>query len=111
MSSVWTPPKADLGDMVYWYVDVQETNQPQLGWINERPGSNTVSILVYAPAVGFVEKNSVRHADDPSLLENPNWRAMGAWKFAPQTERLKKIENNMAAIISNSERKNNGGKK
>ena len=111
MSSSWMPPKADLGDMVYWYVDATNTNQPQLGWINERPGQLTVSILVYAPTVGFVEKSSVRHKDDPSLLENANWRANGAWAFAPQTERIKKIESNMAAVISNSERKSNGGKK
>ena len=107
----FSPPESQLGDMVYWYVDVQEQGQPQLGWINERPGQLTVSILVYASTVGFVEKSGVRHADDPSLLENPNWRANGAWKFAPQTTRIKKIESNMSAVISNSERKNNGGKK
>jgi hypothetical protein len=86
-----------------------------MGWVCERPGTQTVSILVFSPMIGFQDKPSVRHRSDPGLQENPEWRQWGCWEYAPQTEQLKKIEGLMPQIVAAMEqlslvRKQNGGK-
>jgi hypothetical protein len=79
---VYAPPTVRLGDSVYWYNDPTTLSDPQLGWVAERPGSVTVTLLVFAPGVGFIEKPSVRHVSDPGLRENPAWRTWGCWDFS-----------------------------
>lgn len=74
---------ARLGDQVYWFADTVTQTNPLVGWISRTPGEYTVNILVFAPDVGFMEKASVRHKDDPGLLENPAWRTWGCWDFSP----------------------------
>lgn len=91
-----------LGDCVYWYLDPLNPTDPQLGWVCRRPGQSTVSILVFAPDIGWVEKPSVRHINDTGLLENPAWQEWGCWDFADWLKDLKKAENVKA--IAKSER-------
>jgi hypothetical protein len=54
--------------MVLFYDNPQNPSDPCVGWVSRRPGVNTVYILTFSPDTGFVEKPSVRHADDPGLL-------------------------------------------
>jgi hypothetical protein len=99
----FSPPALRIGDSVYWHHDPLNCNDPLLGWVIQRPGVNTVSILVFSPNTGFQEKPSVRHKDDPGLQENAEWRQWGCWEYAPQTAQLKKMESAMAQIASVSE--------
>ena len=114
-ASVYSPPKINIGDCVYWYHNPLNCDNPVMGWVCERPGTQTVSILVFSPMIGFQDKPSVRHRSDPGLQENPEWRQWGCWEYAPQTEQLKKIEGLMPQIVAAMEqlslvRKQNGGK-
>lgn len=104
MSSDFTQPHADLGDPVYWYQDPLNPRDPTIGWICERPGVSTQTILVFSPSVGFQEKPSVRHKDDPSLRENANWRQWGCWEFAPWFQKVQRMGESMTAAIAASER-------
>jgi hypothetical protein len=110
----FSPPKVQIGDCVYWYSDPLTCAEPSLGWICERPGVQTLSILSFSTNTGFIERPSVRHRDDPGLLENAEWRKWGCWEFAPQTAALKKLDGMMAQIAAATEqlslaRKQNGG--
>lgn len=104
MTTDFTPPAARLGDTVYWYNDPLAPQDPQLGWINERPGALTVSILVFTPGVGFVEKASVRHKDDPGLRENPSWRQWGCWDFSDSHKDILRAQQVSSALAINHER-------
>jgi hypothetical protein len=99
----FSPPSLRIGDAVYWYHDALSCSQPSLGWVSQQPGAHTVNIIVFTPFVGFQEKPSVRHKDDPGLQENADWRQWGAWEYAPQTAQLKKLDGMMAQIASLTE--------
>lgn len=112
----FSPPALRIGDAVYWYHDALSCTQPSLGWVSQAPGAHTVNIIVFTPFVGFQEKPSVRHRDDPGLQENSDWRQWGAWEYAPQTSQLKKLDGMMAQIAGLTEqlaiaRKQNSGSK
>lgn len=114
-SPTFTPPKVQIGDMVYWYADPLSPHHPAMGWVCVNPGTMTLSILVFTESSGFIEKPSVRHRDDPGLHENPEWRQWGCWEYAPQTAQLKKLDGMMSQIAAATEqlalaRKQNGGK-
>lgn len=112
----FSPPSVRVGDSVYWYNDPLSCNEPTLGWIVQRPGAFTVSILTFSPNSGFQEKPSVRHKDDPGLQENADWRQWGCWELTPQAGQLRKIDSLTTQIASLTEqvalaRKQNGGTK
>jgi hypothetical protein len=88
-----------LGDLVYFYENPLVRKEPILGWVCRRPGVNTVSVLVFSPDSGFVEKPSVRHIDDPGLTERAAWRAWGGWDFHPSTLTLKKLDSLMPQLV------------
>lgn len=98
-------PEVALGDSVYWYHDPSSLSEPVLGWICRRPGSQTVSVLVFAPNVGFLEKPSVRHVTDPGLRNNPSWRQWGCWDYSEHTKRLNKMTASAFDMIASSEKK------
>jgi hypothetical protein len=89
----------ELGDMVLFYDNPQNPTDPCVGWVSRRPGINTVYILTFSPDTGFVEKPSVRHADDPGLTENAAWRQWGCWRFHPSTEALKRMNTLMPQVV------------
>lgn len=105
MASEYAPPEVRLGDMVYWYNDPMTLTEPALGWVCNRPGAVTVTLLVFAPGVGFVEKPSVRFKDDPGLLENPSWRSWGCWDFSPAHKDLARASQIAASMALTHERK------
>lgn len=97
-----------LGDCVYWYLDPLNPSEPQLGWICRRPGANTVTILVFAPDIGWVEKPSVRHINDPGLRDNAAWRQWGCWDYADWVKDLQKVNTVQAIATSERRAKKNG---
>jgi hypothetical protein len=112
----FSPPHLRIGDMVYWYHDALSCTNPCLGWVSQPPGVSTINIIVFTPFVGFQEKPSVRHRDDPGLQESVEWRQWGAWEYAPQTAQMKKLDTMTAQIASLTEqaslaRKQNSGNK
>jgi hypothetical protein len=108
----YAPPTVRLGDTVYWYQDPATLAEPQLGWVCARPGSVTVTLLVFAPGVGFVEKPSVRYKDDPGLKENPAWRSWGCWDFSEAHKDLARTQHVATQMAISHERKakTDGGK-
>ena len=111
-SSDFTPPAVRLGDMVYWYHDPLTLADPNIGWVCQRPGAVTVTLLVFAPGVGFVEKPSVRFKDDPGLQENTSWRSWGCWDFTPAHKEFTRISGMATTLAMSHERKSasNGSK-
>ncbi len=101
----------ELGDMVLFYSNVLNQKDPVIGWVSRRPGVNTVFILTFSPDEGFVEKPSVRHADDPGLVDNSAWRQWGCWRFHPATETLKKLRTMMPQVVSVLARNQQSSKK
>lgn len=99
----FSPPPVRVGDSVYWYNDPLNCNEPTLGWIVQRPGALTVTILTFSPNFGFLEKPSVRHKDDPGLLENADWRQWGCWEYTPMTTQLRKMDSVMSQIATLTE--------
>lgn len=88
-------PEVGIGDMVLWYSDPVNRGESNMGWICKRPGSTTVSVLVWAENTGFVEKPSVRHKDDPFWKESEtaaSWQRWGCWDLHPHTEATKQVQ-------------------
>lgn len=113
MTEPFVTPEIRLGDMVYWYNDPTTLTDPCIGWVCQRPGSVTVTLLVFAPGVGFVEKPSVRHKDDPGLSENTAWRSWGCWDYSPAHRDMMRAKEVTASLALNHEReakKSHGGK-
>ena len=88
----WTFPELKVGDAVFWHSNPQNLGEsPAMGWVIEKPGTQTISILIFAQNAGFVEKKSVRHADDPFWRESEtanNWQQWGCFTLHPVTEVL-----------------------
>ncbi len=89
-----------MGDMVLFYDNPLNLKDPVLGWVSRRPGVNTVYVLIFSPDQGFVEKPSVRHADDPGLIDNTAWRQWGCWAMHPATESIKRLRTMMPQVVS-----------
>lgn len=92
MSSDFSPPEVSVGDQVYWYPDPLNANEPSVGWVCSRPGQKTLTVLVFGPESGFIMKPSVRHKDDPGLLENAQWRQWGCWELSSASVSLRKLD-------------------
>lgn len=94
MSSDFTMPELNVGDMVLWYSNPTNPQEPSLGWVSRRPGSQTITILIWAEDAGLVEKPSVRHVDDPFWVESSSaaaWTKWGAFRLHPTTAMLRQV--------------------
>jgi hypothetical protein len=88
-------PEVTIGDLVLWHDNPSSPTDPVMGWVIERPGRDSVSILVFTQNAGFVEKKSVRHRDDPFWVESEmaqNWQRWGCWELHPTTSLLKELK-------------------
>lgn len=88
-------PDLFVGDLVLWYSNPMSPQDPAMGWISSKPGTQTVKILVWAEDAGFVEKPSVRHKDDPFWKESETAQAWGQWgcfDLHPSTKSLKELQ-------------------
>jgi hypothetical protein len=91
-------PEVGIGDLVLWHDDPINPSTPAMGWVIEKPGRESVSILVFSQSAGFVEKKSVRHKDDPFWRESElsgKWQIWGCWDFHPSTAMLKELKSMM----------------
>ena len=91
----YVAPELSVGDMVLWYSNPFAPQDPAMGWVSRKPGSQTINILVWAEDAGFVEKPSVRHVDDPFWKENESaasWGRWGAYALHPSTKALKELQ-------------------
>lgn len=87
-------PELCVGDMVLWYSNPSNPQDPVMGWVSRKPGTQTINILVWAEDAGFVEKPSVRHVDDPFWKESETanaWGKWGAFSLHPSTKALKDL--------------------
>ena len=88
-------PELGVGDMVLWFSNPVNPQDPVMGWVSRKPGSQTINILVWAEDAGFVEKPSVRHVDDPFWKESDTasaWGKWGAFALHPSTKALKELQ-------------------
>jgi hypothetical protein len=87
-------PELAVGDMVVWYSNPFAPQDPVMGWVSRKPGSQAINILVWAEDAGFVEKPSVRHMNDPFWRESDTAAAWGKWgsfDLHPSTKALKEL--------------------
>jgi hypothetical protein len=103
-AEIWSPPECQLGTQVYYYRDPLNLEGPSLGFICRKPGAVTVSVMVFSPSGGLVEKMSVRHKDDPGLRENDAWRQWGCWDFSDLEKNIRKILPLSASLMAQHER-------
>lgn len=88
-------PSVSVGDLVLWHSDPAGSEEGVLGWVVEKPGRESISILVFTQSGGFAERKSVRHKDDPFWRESeaaPNWMQWGAWREHETTALLKELK-------------------
>lgn len=93
-TSPFKQPEVMVGDMVLYYANPIHKQDAYMGWVCRKPGLNAISILVWSEGTGFVEKQSVRHADDPFWKDNENsaaWHKWGCYELHPQTKALKEV--------------------
>jgi hypothetical protein len=82
-------PLPNLGDTVLFSGDFHNFQDPAVGWVIS-VGETTISILTFTPT-GFVQRNSVHHRADPSLLGDHGWHDLGCWDFAAGTIALREL--------------------
>lgn len=85
-----------LGDMILWHSNPFSANESGgvLGWICRKPGTQTITALIYAEDLGFVEKPSVRCLHDPYWQEDTNaanTAQWGAYTFHESTKQLREL--------------------
>lgn len=88
-------PELAIGDMVLFYDNPFSPQDASMGWISSKPGTQTVKILVWGENTGFVEKQSVRHKDDPFWKTSETasaWGKWGAFDIHPNTRALKELQ-------------------
>ena len=86
-------PDVIPGDQILFHVNPADRNPLQAanGWVSQAPGSSTLTVLIWSPTFGFIEKTSVRHVDDPFWRESElagNWMRWGAWELHPNQKAL-----------------------
>lgn len=96
--SDFSPPDVSIGDEVLWYSNVRNPTDPCVAFVVKSPGRSTLTLLVFAEETGWAFRPSVRHKDDPGLLENPQWQQWGCWEFSERTATLKKLQTLMPQI-------------
>ena len=87
-------PELCVGDRVLFYDNPQNPQKPSMGFVSRRPGVSTISILVFSGDMGFIEKPSVRHKDDPfwSETESSGWGKWGSFEVHPETKMLSEVK-------------------
>lgn len=103
MDNEFKKPDVGIGTQVLYYRDPMNPQDPQLGFVSEKPGAQTLTISVMTRS-GFVEKASVRHIDDPGLKENPAWRQWGCWDLTDTEKTLRRVAGMSASLIAASEK-------
>lgn len=106
---VFIPPALRIGDQVYWYADALHPSSPALGWVvggigdpNREPESRpkTVTLLVVQADGSFVMRQSVRHKDDPGLIENATWRQWGCYEISKPAADMARIVSLLPGLTS-----------
>jgi len=88
-------PDVSVGDLVLWYSNPFAPQDPAMGWVSSKPGTQTIKILVWAEEAGFVEKPSVRHKDDPFWKESDmaaSWGKWGCFDLHESTRAIKELK-------------------
>lgn len=75
--AAWQAPKVEEGADVLWFEFADPMRQAYVGSVVKVKG-RFVDVYLHGAL-----KASVRHIDDPSLVDNANHRENGAWDFAP----------------------------
>jgi hypothetical protein len=94
MSESFKMPELNVGDMVLWYSDPHNPQEPSMGWVSRRPGTQTITILIWAEDSGLIEKPSVRHVEDPFWADSTSataWTKWGAFRLHPSTLMLRQV--------------------
>ena len=98
----WTMPKPRIGDAVIFSKDYVNFTAPTVGWVMQKPGDTTISIVTFTTEGCAMVYHSCHHKDDPALKGDHGWQDLGVWDFAESTSDLRKLN---ATEGSNSGRK------
>lgn len=90
MAENWRMPVPSIGDLVLFSTDIHNFSNPTVGWVVKQPGDSTVNILTFTP-MGWVDRPSVHHKDDPDIHGDHGWADLGVWDFAPLTQAIYKL--------------------
>jgi hypothetical protein len=105
----FTPPATYIGEEVYWYADPLNPSDPALAWIHSGVGDpdrppearpKTATLLVTQADGSFAIRRSVRHKDDPGLLENAQWRQWGCWEPSKRSADIARLVSLLPGITS-----------
>lgn len=87
----WSMPKPSLGEVVLFSNDQTNFNDPCVGWVIRQPGDSTIQVLTFTPTHGWIERPSVHHKDDPGILSDNGWQALGCWDFTDHAKAARKF--------------------
>lgn len=96
-------PTVKVNQEVAWYPNADRRKNPSIARV-VNVWKEILELLV-SDGTGNHEKESVRHVDDPYLVDNQHWRSQyGAWDFTPLSKQLaadkKAMEDRLATMES-----------
>lgn len=103
-NEIWRMPKPNLGDVVLYSNDQHNFSNPCIGWVIKEPGDSTLQILTFNPTLGWIERPSVHHKDDPGMKEDNGWQALGCWDFTATAKAAMKPASRAASEVRASVR-------
>jgi hypothetical protein len=91
----WTVPAVSVGETVLYYA--HDNAEPNMAFVT-KVGKETVELWSLSPGYGGVDKPSVRHKDDPRLVEFPHWKEFGLWEHRPRDPRIAGLSERLSAL-------------
>jgi hypothetical protein len=91
----WEMPEVNIGDTVIYRA--HEGAEGSMAFVS-KVGKETLELWVLSPGYGGVDKPSVRHKDDPRMVDRPNWKAYGTWEHRPRDPRLAMLSERVSAL-------------
>lgn len=95
-------PKADVGEIVLFYVHENADPVPALVC---KAGSRTLNLFAMSGELGVMLKPSVHHVTDEGVNEFPEWKKYGLWEHRAKdpavailSERVSMLEKKLAAL-------------
>lgn len=86
-------PKPVIGQTVLWYPNADKNGDPEVTIVRKR-GHRTI---VVGTALG-VNREAVRHVDDPKLRQSLSQRESGAWDFTERDKQYGDIVNRISTL-------------
>jgi hypothetical protein len=97
-------PEVGVGETVLFRA--HENAEGQMAFV-ARVGKDALELWALSPGYGGTDKPSVRHKDDPRMIDKPEWKKFGTWEHLPRDPRLAILSERVSAL----EKASQGNKK